>query len=98
MTPTNPFALHLTRRSFLSQTGLSLGSVALASLLEPKLLRGQTSDGGRVTIPRWNGVVQPLHHPPRVKRVIWLTMAGGPSHLESFDYKPELERRNGQPM
>ena len=38
------------------------------------------------------------HHAPRIKRVIWLTMAGGPSHLETFDYKPELAKRDGQVM
>ncbi len=93
------FNLHLTRRSFLSQTGVSLGSVALATLLNPDLLKGDEPAGNRrVTIPPWRGVVQPLHHAAKVKHVIWLTMAGGPSHLETFDYKPELERRNGQPM
>ena len=40
----------------------------------------------------WKGVVNPLHHAPKAKRVIWLTMAGGPSHLETFDPKPELAR------
>jgi hypothetical protein len=38
------------------------------------------------------------HHPPRVKRVIFLCMAGGPSHLETFDYKPQLAAMDGQPM
>ena len=38
------------------------------------------------------------HHRPRIKRVIWLCMAGGPSHLETFDYKPKLDQLNGQPM
>ena len=36
--------------------------------------------------------------PPRIRRVIFLCMAGGPSQLETFDYKPELEKRDGQPM
>jgi hypothetical protein len=47
---------------------------------------------------RARGVLQPLHHSPRIKRVIWLYMSGGPSHLETFDYKPELARRGGEPM
>jgi hypothetical protein len=38
------------------------------------------------------------HHPPKAKRVIFLYMAGGPSHLETFDYKPTLEKMHGQPM
>src|SRR6266542_1775791 len=44
------------------------------------------------------GVVRPLHFPPRVKRVIHLYQAGGPSHLELFDDKPKLAERHGQPM
>lgn len=61
----------------------SLGSVALTALLNNN--QGAVAE-------------QTLHHTPRVKRVIHLYMAGGPSHLETFDYKPELERLNGQPM
>src|SRR6266481_2395975 len=41
---------------------------------------------------------RPLHLPMRAKRVIHLCMAGGPSHLETFDPKPELNRLNGQPF
>src|SRR5207237_945398 len=47
---------------------------------------------------RYQGVVNPRHFPPKVKRVIYLYMAGGPSHLETFDYKPKLAEMNGQPM
>ena len=74
----------MTRRAFLARGGLSLGSVALTSLV----------NAGE----RDRGVVTPKHVVPRAKRVIYLCMAGGPSHLESFDYKPELERLDGQPM
>lgn len=65
----------------------ALGSVALASLLQPKLLCGGTP-----------GALGKLPLPQKAKRVIWLTMAGGPSHLETFDYKPKLAEMNGQPM
>ncbi len=41
---------------------------------------------------------RPPHHPPRARRVIFLCMAGGPSHLETFDYKPKLADMHGQPM
>lgn len=75
------------RRSFLSQSSPVLGSIALAALLQPGLLRaGQP------------GTLDKLPLPQRAKRVIWLTMAGGPSHLETFDYKPKLGEMNGQPM
>ena len=47
---------------------------------------------------KWPGVVRPLHHAAKAKRVIWLTMAGGPSHLETFDPKPKLAQMDGQPM
>src|SRR5262249_34469659 len=47
---------------------------------------------------RWRGVIRPLHRPAKAKRVIWLYMAGGPSHLETFDYKPKLAEMHGKPM
>src|SRR5438105_11968823 len=45
-----------------------------------------------------NGVVNPLHHPAKAKRVIFLYQAGGPSHLETFDYKPKLAELHGTAM
>jgi len=81
----------MNRRAFLGRSGLGL--VALASVLNPGLLRGAVSSSSN-----WSGVVNPLHHPPRAKRVIFLYMAGGPSHLETFDYKPQLAKLHGQPM
>src|SRR6266542_1852683 len=87
----------LQRRTFLKQSGVSLGAVALGSLLDPGLLRA-APQGGKIEVPRWTGVVRPLHCTQRVKRVIFLTMAGGPSHLETLDYKPRLAEMHGQPM
>ncbi len=83
--------LHLTRRTFLRRTGFAFGSLALGALLKPEVLRGATAE-------RWTGIVHPTHFAPRAKRVIHLCMAGGPSHLETFDYKPELARLDGQPF
>ena len=77
-----------TRRAFLGRAGRSLGSVALAALLQPSLFAS----------PGWPGAIRPRHRPPKIKRVIWLCMAGGPSQLETFDYKPALARMDGQPM
>jgi hypothetical protein len=85
----------LSRRAFLQQTAGGMGMMALASLLNSGRVLGQPAP---VQLPRWQGVVNPPHVQPKVKRMIWLYMAGGPSHLETFDYKPELARRNGQPM
>jgi hypothetical protein len=80
------------RRTFLRNTGYGLGALALAALdagarpaAQPQARRGA-------------GVVDPPHHPPRVRRVIHLCMAGGPSHLETFDPKPTLNRLHGQPF
>jgi hypothetical protein len=77
---------HLTRRSFLKAAGqFSLGAIALAAM------------PGRA-----GNVVNPLapkspHYQPKVKRVIYLHMSGGPPHLDLFDYKPELVKWNGKP-
>ena len=79
----------VTRRAFLGRSAAGLGSLALGALLDPRTLGA--GDASR-------GVVSPLHVPPRARRVIHLYQAGGPSHLELFDYKPELLRRHGQPM
>ena len=76
---------HPSRRSFLGQTGLGLGSAALSSLLGNSF----ATSGAATDVP---------HFARKAKRVIFLCMAGGPSHLETFDYKPELDRLNGQPM
>jgi hypothetical protein len=81
----------MRRRTFLGRTAMGVGGVALASLLRGASASAETAE-------RWPGVVRPLHFPARAKRVIWLTMAGGPSHLETFDPKPELARLHGQPM
>jgi hypothetical protein len=66
---------------------MGVGSLALAHLLNPKLAAAEREavSGGR-------------HRTPRIRRVIWLYMAGGMSHLETFDYKPELAKMHGKPM
>jgi hypothetical protein len=85
------FQLGINRRSFLTRSAYGLGGLALASLFNPKLLAASATAG----IP---GAIQPLHFPPKAKRVIHLCMAGGPSHLESFDWKPKLKELHGQPF
>ena len=89
------FELGINRRTFLGRAAYGLGGIALASLLEPGLI-GSARAGEPAG--RWQGVVNPPHFPVRAKRIIHLCMAGGPSHLESFDYKPELKRIHGQPF
>src|SRR5579862_1641940 len=80
------FARTMTRRAFLGRASTGIGSMALASLLHPAGARAD--DAG----------VRTLHRPAKAKRVIWLGMAGGPSHLETFDYKPKLGEMAGRPM
>jgi hypothetical protein len=96
MTPDHASLTHLTRRAFLGRSSAGMGLLALASLLKPNLLHG--ADAGKASPERWTGVVNPLHFAPKAKRVIWLYMAGGPSHLETFDYKPKLTEMGGKPM
>jgi hypothetical protein len=79
----------INRRSFLGQSSVGLGSLALAWLLGPERLGG----AGRAAAQ-----AKPPHFPPKAKRVIWLCMAGGPSQLESFDHKPELRKLDGKPF
>ena len=82
----------INRRSFLSRTSLGLGATALASLAKPDWLSAASE-------PKSVGALPGLPHlAAKAKRVIFLCMAGGPSHLETFDYKPELARLDGQPM
>ena len=83
-----------TRRSFLGRASQGIGSLALASLLNPSILRSAE----RAHVERWAGVVNPPHGAPRARRIIYLCQAGGPSHLETFDYKPKLAEMDGQPM
>ncbi len=86
----DPRCLLLARRAFLGKSAAGLGALALNSLLQA----GET----KVEIDRWPGVVRPFHRPSRVKRVIHLYMSGGPSHLETLDYKPALAKMHGKPM
>ncbi len=81
----------LTRRTFLTHTATGLGTMALASLLPHEA-------AADAPLPQWHGIIHPHHVPPRAKRVIYLYMAGGASHLESFDPKPRLAELHGQPM
>jgi hypothetical protein len=86
----NPAFVEITRRTFLGAGFAGLGSIALTSLFGEQALAARHLQS--------KGVVNPLHHPARAKRVIFLYQAGGPSHLETLDYKPELARMHGQPM
>ena len=77
-----------TRRHFFGQCSAGIGSIALASLLnDGKIYADQTNPFA----------TKPTHFTPKAKRIIYLFMAGGPSQLELYDYKPTLTKYNGQP-
>jgi hypothetical protein len=81
-----------TRRHFFKDCALGVGKIALASLLTDKALSAAQPTQANPLTPR------PPHFKPRAKSVVFLFMAGGPSQLELFDYKPELNRLDGQPI
>jgi hypothetical protein len=87
MAPFDPsaHALSVNRRAFLTQSAYGLGGMAFAALA------GQSAAG----VP---GALAAPHTPVRAKRVIFLCMAGGPSHLETFDWKPRLKALDGKPF
>jgi hypothetical protein len=80
------------RREFLWQAGGGLGGIALACLLGQE---GLLADGPNRPRADLNGG---LHHRARAKRIVQLFMSGAASQCDTFDYKPELIRRNGQPF
>ena len=80
-------AQQLTRRHFFGRTRLGVGTAALAGLL-PSI---GSADDNVVTVPT-------IHHRPRAKRIVYLFMSGGPSQIETFDYKPHLRLNHGQEL
>src|SRR5438105_2138885 len=91
----NPL-LFQTRRHFFKDCSIGLGSMALGSLLGNDNLFGtQPSQPDPVGSPQ---APRKSHFPAKAKSVIYLFMAGGPSQLELFDYKPKLQELNGQPI
>jgi hypothetical protein len=96
-----------TRRHFFADCGLGVGAMALGSLLgadRPATAADRHANPGRPRAdrdPRAQGdplTVRPGHFPPRAQSVIYLFMAGGPSQLELFDYKPRLQDYSGRPI
>ena len=90
--PSANLARTIHRRTFLSRSAMGLGAVGLGGLLNPRLFAATAEKNNA------SGVINPLHYEAKAKRVIWLTMAGGPSHLETWDHKPKLAEMHGQPM
>jgi hypothetical protein len=85
----NPASHLMTRRDALRKMGCGFGYLSLASLVGQSLARAE-STGDRAS---WM-----ITDKPKAKHVIFLFMNGGMSHIDTFDYKPTLEKLNGQPM
>ena len=80
----------LTRREMLKRCGMGIGMIGLANLLQQE---GLLATGG----PLEDKAISPLrskptHFAPKANRVIWLFLNGGPSHIDTWDNKPELEK------
>src|ERR1043165_1973375 len=90
------YARLITRRWFFRQCGVGLGSVALASLLG---VEDPVAAAKKTPLPPADPLApkQP-HYAPKAKRVIFIFMAGAPSQLELFDYKPTLKKYDGKPV
>ena len=90
----SPDRSFLDRRSFLQGTGSGFGMLALAGLLDGQ--GGLSSAQAEVSINPL--AVRPPHFAAKAKSVIWLFMNGGPSQVDTWDYKPELAKRDGKEL
>lgn len=84
----------LNRRTFLGQSGLGLGSMALADILNREAKAEDRAADPVID----RGVLGEPHFPAKAKRVIYLFMSGGPSQLDLYDYKPLLNKRHGEQL
>ena len=95
MNPLEQYQLEMTRRQLLSRSSKFIGAAALTSLLaQDGALADDVIAGGKGT----TGIPGLPHFAPKAKRVIYLFMAGGPSHIDTFDYKPELRKIHGKEL
>src|SRR6478609_2498377 len=81
----------LSRRQLLARAGCGFGMLALADLLSARA----ADNSDRAAKPF---ALRSPHHAPKAKRVIFLYMPGGPSHVDTFDPKPRLIKDNGKPL
>jgi Protein of unknown function (DUF1501) len=89
--------LHLTRRQLFGLSAKGIGIAALASLLEDSGLAFPAGEESSRD-PKTGGLIGLPHHSPKVKRVIFLHQSGGPSQIETFDYKPSLAKLHGSEL
>jgi hypothetical protein len=86
-----------SRREFLGRTGMGFGSLALAGLLDQQGLAAPPAALGEINSAHPLAPRRP-HFGAKAKSVIWLFLNGGPSHVDTWDYKPELQKRDGQKL
>lgn len=86
----------VTRREMLKNAACGFGSVALAALMSNRNYANLVDENTDAYHPP--GILNELHHKPKVKRVVYLYMDGGPSQVDTFDPKPRLAKENGQPF
>ncbi|MCA9119621.1 MAG: DUF1501 domain-containing protein [Planctomycetaceae bacterium] len=89
MHPLYELLQYQTRRHFLGRAATGIGTMALASLLNPD------SEGASRSDEAESGSLQHPHLASKAKRIIYLVMSGGPSHIDLFDYKPKLKEVHG---
>ena len=92
MNPLKEYEQQVTRRELLFSSAKCLGGAALGSLVTPKLIAAQPKTnaiGGLASVP---------HFAPKAKRIIMLFFSGGPSHIDTFDYKPAMRKFHGQEL
>src|SRR5688572_12495224 len=95
MDPARELELKVTRRQLFGRTATGIGVAALSALL---------GDGAFAAPPGakkgegFFGALAKPHHAPKIKRVIYLFQSGGPSHIDLFDYKPQLQKVQGQEL
>jgi len=88
MSPEQAWRQFQTRRQFFRHCGVGVGKAALASMIAEDAFSAAATEPAKARGP---------HHPAKIKSVIYLFMAGGPSQLELFDYKPGLQKYDNQP-
>src|SRR5580765_6941871 len=94
----HPSSPGFSRRKFLASSGLGLGNLALACLLENEQLRADESTGALLKTPAYNDLNPRFgHFPARARAMVQFYQEGGASQVDLFDPKPELTRRHGQP-
>ena len=92
--PIKEYCENLTRRQLFGFSGKALGAAALASLMGTKAMAADPKDEKK----RVGGLPGIPHFPAKAKRVIYLFMSGGPSHMDLYDYHPEMRKFHGKEL